>query len=61
VAHLTGKTGAMGAEGVTADGYTSKLTELTDNRIKRQADFFIGIYSSFLGKTKITVKSYSHK
>jgi hypothetical protein len=51
----------MAGMGVMADEYTSNPIELTDNRIISRADFFIDIYSSFLGETKITVKSYSTK
>ncbi|MEO7768029.1 MAG: hypothetical protein ABIS01_11405 [Ferruginibacter sp.] len=59
--HLTGRPGTVVAAGAEADEKSNKLTEQTDTTIRRRADFFKGIYSSFLGNTKITFKSYSHK
>ncbi|MEP7107978.1 MAG: hypothetical protein ABI760_08345 [Ferruginibacter sp.] len=50
-----------GSPGAIADENSSKANELTDITINKRADFFKGIFSSFFGKTKITVKSYSTK
>jgi hypothetical protein len=58
VLHLTGITVS---EGVIPDEKINKPTEQTESSINRRADFLIGITSSFLGRTKIIVKSYSTK
>lgn len=43
-AHLTG---ISVSAGVIAEEKINRLTELTDNRIKRRADFLTGINSEF--------------
>jgi len=46
-AHFAGITGSVITSGLAAVENTNKLTEPADNKIKRQADFFKRIYSSF--------------